>query len=255
MSVERGLPPGWADDSDELSKFLEMARLNQHATFHHKKVAYRLMREIDDCFMTIGQSMDNPSGMDLLSPFLLMRCHSAYRAACGTAMAGQIYETFPLLRSALECAAYALFINRTPAMKDVWHNREDSASSKKLMRREFRLSRVTETIERCDKKLAEVFNVLYDRCIDQGGHPNGLGVFGSAQIADTSDGKQFKQVYLHGDGIVLDTGLKTLVEAGICCLYLSQNVSTFKARFELLGLRHRLEKLRKDSNILVAKTA
>ncbi len=253
MKIGTDVPPSWADDADELSKFLEQARRNQHATFHRKKVAYHLLREIDGCFMTIGKAMDNPSGMDLLSPFLLMRCHSAFRAACGTAMAGQVYETFPLLRTALECAAYALFMNLTPNMKEVWHNRNVDAASKKLMRKDFAISKVAEAIVSKDEKLAEVFEVLYERCIDQGGHPNQLGVFGNAQITDIEDGKQFNQIYLHGDGTALDTGLKTAVEVGICCLYLLQNVATFTTRFELLGLKQRLQELRRNSDALVKR--
>src|SRR5215470_18529653 len=95
-------PPGWG--ADDLSAFLNVARQNQFATFHKKKIAYGLVQEVDACFFKVGTNMLNP--MDAFIPVFLYRCHSGFRASCATAMAGQIVETFVLCRSCLEFAAY-----------------------------------------------------------------------------------------------------------------------------------------------------
>ena len=246
---ELAVPPGWGDD--ELSLFLEQARRNQLATFHNKKPVYDLMREIDGCFLKPIVGMINP--MELLSPFLLIRCHFAWRAACGTALAGQVVETNPHLRLALETAAYALFIHETPGADQTWMNRNDTPVTKKRMRDAFKLSAIKSAIEGRDRKLAEIFQYLYELSIDLGGHPNQLGVWGSAQVIETEERKQLNQIGLHGDGLALESVLKVLVETGICCLFLFQNIPTFTARFELLGIKERLNTLRQASGALVRK--
>jgi hypothetical protein len=108
-------------------------------------------------------------------------------------------------------------------------------------------------LEACDKRLAEVFDHLYELTIDQGAHPNPLGVYGSAKTEESDDELRFVQIYLHADGIALDAGLKTLVEAGIFCLYTLQHVPALRTRFELLGVKDRLNALKSASTKLVKR--
>ena len=245
------VPPGWGEDS--LSAFLDQAERNRHGTFHNKKAAWTLLREIDACFMCAVDGMINPKTM--LGPFFLMRCHSSWRTACGAAMAGQAVETFQLLRPALEFAAYWLFIDRNPSMTAIWFERNDSEAAKKRMCEAFTVTAIRSAIAVCDAKLADVFQHLYEQSIDQGGHPNQLAIMGSTTMSDVDEGARLQQIYLHADGVVLDAALKTVVEVGICCLMILQHTTTFKARFELLGIKHRLRELRRRTGILVKKPA
>jgi hypothetical protein len=91
-------PPGWGEKG--LSEFFEMARRNQHGTFANHKAETVVLEEIDAAFYRIASNLLNPQ--DHLTPVFLYRAHSAYRAACAAAMAGQTVETFVLLRSCLE---------------------------------------------------------------------------------------------------------------------------------------------------------
>jgi hypothetical protein len=77
---------------------------------------------------------------------------------------------------------------------------------------------------------------------------------GSLKMTELPDRKMLEQIYLHGDGLILDVGLKNLVETGICCLFLFQHNATFTARFELLGVKGRLQILRRNSARLVKKS-
>jgi hypothetical protein len=147
-------PNGWGED--DLSTFLDQVRQNQRATFHNKRTAYRLIKEVDACFTKIGINMLNPK--DALTPVFFYRCHSAFRAACATAMAGQNVETYVLLRSCLEHAAYGLFIHKVKGMSKTWLDRNENADAKKLVIREFQLKKIRSVIEACDKRLAEVFD-------------------------------------------------------------------------------------------------
>lgn len=140
-------------------------------------------------------------------------------------------------------------------MTAIWFERNDSEAAKKRMREAFTVTAIRSAIAVCDAKLADVFQHLYEQSIDQGGHPNQLTVMGSTTMSDIDDGKRLQQIYLHADGVVLDATLKTVVEAGICCLMILQHTATFKARFELLGIKHRLIDLRRNSGALVKKPA
>lgn len=233
-----------------LSKFLEEVRHNQLATIQNKKLEYALMSEIDACFVQIATTLTNPQ--DLLTPAMFARCHAAWRGACATGTAGQIAETFVLLRSALEYAAYGLFMNKTAGAADVWIDRNESPEAKAAMRFTFQLRNIRPVIATCDRKLAKVFDTLYEHAIEQGGHPNPHGVFSSAKVSPIpGGGEQHSHTHLHGDGPILEFGLKSLIETGICCLYILQHISAFTARFELLGVKARLNTLRRNSSRLV----
>ena len=190
-TVPDHMPPGWG--KDDLSEFLDRVRQNQLATFHNKRDAFGLMGEVDACFMTIGSNMLNPK--DMLTPVFFYRCHSAYRAACGLAMGGHNVEIYPLLRACLENAAYGLYIRKLKRLGRAWLDRNENADAKKLVIREFQLSKIRPVIEACDKRLPEIFDYLYELTIDHGGHPNQRGVMGSLTIREEADRKFFEQIF------------------------------------------------------------
>ena len=118
-------PPGWADD--ELTKYLETADRNQQATFVRKRAATAKLIDIDAQFVTVSKDWLNPESE--IAAFLLLRCHSAFRAAAGRAMAGEVADCFPQCRAMLEYAAYAVHVYRNPELGEVWLRRHDDAES------------------------------------------------------------------------------------------------------------------------------
>src|SRR4029077_2163322 len=104
--------------------------------------------------------------------------------ACATSMAGQANETFVLLRSCLEYAGYGLHIASEAELGNVWLNRNQGDAEKKKMITEFRNAELRETIGKHDQGLLKVFDLLYERSIDFGGHPNQHGVTGSLKIQE-----------------------------------------------------------------------
>lgn len=97
MSAAPDLPAplGWG--RDELTRFIDLARANQYATFVHKGPVVDRLIALDRCFMTISADWTNPQGR--VPANLFLRTHSAFRAAAAAAMAGQTAETYPLSRS------------------------------------------------------------------------------------------------------------------------------------------------------------
>ncbi len=128
------LPPRWGDDS--LSSFLDMAYKNVLATFVRKRRGHGvdLLIRIDQSFLRVGENLVNPS--DTLGAVLLLRSHSAFRAACSLSMSGQVTEAFPVLRACLEYSLYALHINRQPDLGEVWLRRHDNHMARSAVRRE-----------------------------------------------------------------------------------------------------------------------
>jgi len=232
-------PPGWEDDS--LSEFLETAYRNRWATFDNKKDWYGRLAGIDACFMQIAKEWLNP--INLVTPLLFLRSHAAYRAACEHAMAGQIAEIFPQLRASLEYAAYALHIDRNNDLVEVWLRRHDDHDAFNASKNHFKISEIKKTIKASNRHMADVFDELYQRTIDFGAHPNERAITGNMMISEHDGRKEFQSIYLHNDGLALTHGLKTTAQIGVCALEILQDA--FKPRFELLGVRAELLKIRK----------
>jgi hypothetical protein len=232
-------PPGWG--SDKLSDFLQQVINHQFATFVNLRPAFDLLGEVDACFLPIAENMVNPR-RNQLSVLLLYRAHAAFRAACGSSMAGQSPETFVVLRSCLEYSGYALLIHQKPELGVVWLNRHEDPAKMREMRRQFQAVNVENSIRSADARLGEVYSDLYNRAIDFGGHPNTRGLTGSMQLEESEEGSHYMQIYLHGNDMPLRHCRKSTAQAGVCSLHIFQHI--FSERFMLLGIRDKLIKLR-----------
>ena len=232
-------PPGWTEDS--LTEFIETAYRNRFATFANKKDWSQRLTNLDGCFMRVAKEWLNPRNP--VTPLFFLRCHSAYRAACENAMAGQVSDAFPQIRVCLEYDGYALHLHKNPELAEMWLRRHDDEAAMKAVRNEFTVSNVRATIGTANLQAARVFGNLYDRAIDFGGHPNERAITGSLKITDLGDRKSYDSIYLHEDGPELDYALTTTAQTGVCTLEILQEV--FPERFELLGVRADLLELRK----------
>jgi hypothetical protein len=234
--------------SCSLSQYIERAHDNAFATFvKNKNNCFSDLREINDCFQKISDALDNPQ--DILPAFLLIRSFSAYRASCNTAMSGQVVETFVLLRSCLEFAGYALLMQVDRRLVEVWlkrHNGLDVAEKKKsksAVKKEFIVGRIKEELVKKDAQLGGIFDLLYERSIDEGGHPNERAVFGSMRVNAGEGVQNFEQIYLHGDDVHSESALKTTAQVGLCSLSIFENI--FPKRFSILGIKDDLKRIKK----------
>ncbi len=227
-------PPGWGND--KLSEFFESTRQQQFATFANLRWAFAILKEIDDCWLLAASNLNQPQ--DVLSALLLIRSHSAYRAACATAMATQTPESFVLLRSALEYSGYALHISKNPNLGEVWLRRHDDAESMKAVKKAFQTAAIENTVALTDAKLGDIYKTLYQSTIDYGAHPNERALSGNIR----SDKDTVLSIYLHADELNIVNCLKSVALVGLTCLNLFQNI--FSARFLLLGLQERIFALR-----------
>jgi hypothetical protein len=232
-------PFGWG--SDKLSEFFEAVRKQQFATFANFPWAYNILREIDDCFDVAARNLNQPK--PFLPALFLVRSHSAYRAACATATAGQLPESSVLLRSSLEYAGYALHIFRHPALGETWLRRhDDAAASLSAVRNAFAAISIEKTIIETEAKLGKLYKELYQKTIDFGGHPNERGVSSNMLIEESETEKQLRLIYLHANELHIMNSFAEVARVGFCCLHIFQHI--FKERFLLLRLKDRLFALR-----------
>lgn len=112
-------PPRWGRDT--ITGFLDLIRNNQFATFQNMPERFAILSEIEHCFAEASRDHVNPK--EPVVPLLMFRSIGAYKAACGTALAGQTAETFTLLRMSVEAAGYALFIYKSPELSEIWLKR------------------------------------------------------------------------------------------------------------------------------------
>ena len=235
--TEIPLPSRWADDP--LSEFIQAAFKNSLATFVHKKHAFDLLLKIDGVFRTIGENLDN-AGSPLV-PSLLHRSHSAFLASCRLSMSGQAVETFPLLRSCLEYALYALHINENPVLAEVWICRHENEESLRKAKRSFKHVRVMQTLLNSNAALHSDLTKLYERTIDFGGHPNERGVSSSAAMRTEGGVVAIRNQFLHGDSLALDHALKTAAQISLGSLMVFRLI--FRERFDQLRISETIDSL------------
>lgn len=231
-------PPGWG--ADPLTGFFDQIRNNQYATFVNKPDWFGRIGRLDRCFAAVEKGWADPH--NLVSAMLFSRSHAAFRTAAACSTAGQVAESFVLLRSCIEYAAYALHIDRHPGLDEVLLRREESKENERRVRAEFQVGRIKQTLDAIDPEAGRRFTTLYDRTIAFGAHPNELGLTGNMTIRNVDDGKRMEQAFLQGDGPALMHALKTTAQCGLCALEMLQHV--FEPRFRLQGVTDELLRLR-----------
>lgn len=231
-------PPGWA--KDELTKFLQETHQQQYATFHNKKAAVGRLVAIDELFVRVSKNWLNPPSE--VEAMLFLRCHAAFRAAAGEAMAGQAVECYRQCRGTLENAAYAVHIRRNPSLATVWLNRHQDDAGMRASKKEFQHIAVATSVRAANQHAGQRFEELYQRTIDWGGHPNERSVTGNMKMIEEPDRRVMLAIMLHGDGVELDVALKTGAQCGMVSLELLQVL--YNAKFELLGINAAMLDLR-----------
>lgn len=235
--------PAWGDDN--LTQFFDMADTNRRANREKYAGWYAKLSRIDACFVVMGKNLGNVT--PIMLTVLALRCQYALKTAVGLALAGQATEAFVMLRSALEYAAYALAIFDKPALEDVFISRHMSDADAKAMKEQFRISEVKAVVRRFDAKLADIFDEMYQRTIDFGGHPNPHAAFGMMIMEERGGSTVITTWATTGDEKIIAHALKSAAQVGLNALYIFQHA--LKAKFELLGIRAEIEALRNEGGL------
>ena len=124
-----------------------------------------------------------------------------------------------------------------------WLRRGDSDKNRKAVRKEFHNDKIRAYIRAQAAVLCDHFDSLYSKLVEFGAHPNEQGYSLNSTIKKLDGGDvHFTTIYLQGNGLPLDIGLKTAGQVGLWALHLMQII--YQSRYELLGIRADLEKVR-----------
>ena len=128
VRVQKLGPTGWG--IDPLTAYLDDYRDNQFATFANKTKEVRDLIAVDSMLQRLVEGFKDPK--PLIPSLLLLRSHSAYRAATGAVLAGQLNEAQALMRLCLEHAAYGHYIGSNFSRAERWLRRDESVINKKI---------------------------------------------------------------------------------------------------------------------------
>ncbi len=139
-----------------------------------------------------------------------------------------------MLRSCLENALYGLYLARNPNSRETWLRRHESDAHRKKVKNEFQMRTMLELAKSINAKDGSVAELLYDRTIDYGAHPNEQALMQVLQLNESAEHAELKMNYLDGGSVQHGLALKTTARVGVCSLTLFRSV--YKERFDILGV-------------------
>ncbi|MFD3266146.1 hypothetical protein [Phenylobacterium ferrooxidans] len=138
------------------------------------------LREYDLHFRTRLWSAGAPDAMALI--ILFMNAYQLFLAGVRTALSGHTVAVFPLLRTALESAAYGGLIAAKPELTTVWTDRHRDDAARNACRKAFTFAKAIAPLKNRAPDIHELAILAYDSAIDFGAHPNIKGVFGHVSL-------------------------------------------------------------------------
>ena len=154
-------PLGWGKTN--LTEYFENARSNVIATSKNNLYWFLKLERIDALYRTAIENIFNSRSVP--SVFFLLRSHSGYIAALQLACAGQISESYSIMRNSIESTLYAFHVQTNEQDALAWLNRNGDEPYKKKSRTLFAYWNVLATLTGQDTKLAGIVDSLYDRTI------------------------------------------------------------------------------------------
>ena len=138
----------------DLVQFLEIAHQNQCGNRARFPEPYSLIERVDNCFVRGAENLIDPK--PAITGLFFLRSQYAYKAAAGMSLSGQVAESFPMMRSCLEYAGYALVIKDTPTLQEVFLNRHVDDASKRAQKAQFTIGNTIAIIRKFDATLAAI---------------------------------------------------------------------------------------------------
>lgn len=204
-------PPNWG--LDPLSRFIDILRDNQFATFNNMRDQITNLIRIDSI---IYKSLSNHIDPDPAHPLsFLIRSHSVLRSSISITMSCQIYEAQPALRNSIELAAYAFYIWKNPNSWRVWAERDDSNESRKAALKEFRNDNIKKCLKENNAAMADIYISLYERFLTLGAHPNAAGILTGMRISHEKSMTVINTNYTQNDESLIKGAIKLNLQAGI----------------------------------------
>lgn len=164
-----------------------------------------------------------------LPMFLSLNAYTVWTSAVRMALTGHEAAVYPLLRTAVESACYALVITRRPRLGVIWSARHDGEAERKASRKAFTpaVSDAADELEKFQPGSGKFVLELYEASIDFGAHPNTRAVMNHVHdLASGGEQEGFGVGSIYpGDSLQVFRALVAVIEAGrgismvlTCCL-------------------------------------
>ncbi len=167
---------------------------------HYMAIADETVAELlasDNQLIALPKEYDQHFRIDLWAPrfphhhpfSLLLFCNAYHLFLAGVRMAlsGHPAAVFPLLRTALESAAYGALIAQRPELADVWGSRHKGEAARKACRRAFTFEKSIAHLKARERNIHALAVAAYEGAIDFGAHPNPKSVFYHVSIDEERD--------------------------------------------------------------------
>ena len=235
-------PPLWG--RDRLSDFIDRARQNAFATYANLRDSWALLEKVNEAFWNFNENLLNLSPDNAFVAFFSLKAHSSYLGAIRLSTSGQLPECYMVLRGCLESSLYGFYLHKNPESGATWLKRHEDETSKRKVRREFRLDQMLALLASSDASTGEIASDLYEFTIDYGAHPNERALTSNLLITETDTARRFELQYLSGHSPELDLCLKTNAQVGVCSLLIFRLI--YRERFDILGISEELQALRRE---------
>lgn len=224
---------------DALSHTLDMAHANARRAYSVDPEHCAPLVEIDALYRQLNANVGPHE--ERLSGVMLMRCHSHFQGGVSLALSGMVAEAYVLLNSALKTAMQGVFVAGNPARQQLWINRHNDDSSRRLMRGEFKAKNVRRRLRELDPKTAAICDKLLRRTADHADHPSVQQRPQRPAADGATPGKALE--YFVEPGEVQHHCLRSAAQVGICCLSMFYYV--YGDCYRSSGIPERLTELRR----------
>ncbi|MGY3024271.1 hypothetical protein ACVWXR_002106 [Pseudomonas lurida] len=175
---------------------------------------------MDDLDSFLNQYVSGPS-VQIDNPIIhLMRTNARFLLMTGfrIGLTGHVSGIFPILRTALETACYALLMANDETLPEKWIGRHSSPEGLKACKNAFKkpIKDAQKLVDKHDPVLGTWMYALYESTIDFGAHPNAKTVTLHTRISFEEGMTRLENVGLYGVGnYEYEGGLLACVELGL----------------------------------------
>jgi hypothetical protein len=227
---------------DPLSEFIKKSTENTFATYVNLKAEYKLLEYIDKHYRVLIENL--PDTPERFGGFFFLRTHSSFLGGARLSLSGQIPEAFMVLRGCLENALYGLYLGKNPDSRETWLRRHDDEETYRKNKNEFQIRRLLDFLMEVDKELYRSTNVLYERTIDYGAHPNERAISSNLSRTKEEGSIEFSLRYLTVDSPALHYCLRSNAQVGVCALDIFGHI--YRKLYDMLGISDALKMLKKE---------
>ncbi|MDQ5937879.1 MAG: hypothetical protein QG574_5238 [Cyanobacteriota bacterium erpe_2018_sw_21hr_WHONDRS-SW48-000092_B_bin.40] len=163
------------------------------------------------------------SNEERMEMFFFMRTHASLLGACTLGLAGQIAESYAMMRLAIENSLYAYKLASDEDTKAIWLARKsDDQQSRSAVTKAFRQKAIMETLSTEQPELEAEIHKLYELTIDEGAHPNANTFFKHSVQRNEPGALAFGLNYQDTDYI--EPCVEHIVSTGDACLKLFRHI-------------------------------